>query len=368
MERDMTTPKLPLASKPVPDTGPATIAAVASRAGVSIATVSRVMNGIAKKASSETIERVRLAVDELGYRPGSAGRTLRHGKSRLVAVLAANMANPTMAAIAATAESAFRERGLVMVLCDTHDRADLQDEYLLEMRAQRARVTVLLGAVKSAGLTQMYSRGEPLLFVNRRSPDDLAAPFVGIDNYAAATEVAEALGKATLGPLALLHGHTWSSATGARIDGFMRRAHELGRPVAQDHIFGGGGDHLDIGYRGADALLKTSPRPKAIFCTSDLMAYGAHRRLSEAGISVPRDMVVCGFDDNPLNDWVAPWLWSVRVPYAAFGPAISEAALAVSDKSDVAPCLVLPHALVRRSGLERVGAKSANEPGAGLSS
>src|SRR5579871_2703525 len=97
------------------------IADVAERAGVSIATVSRVANGIANKTSDRTAERVRQAIAELGYRPVSVGRALRARQSRLVALLAANLANPAMAAIAASVEAALRREDLVMVLCDTHE-------------------------------------------------------------------------------------------------------------------------------------------------------------------------------------------------------------------------------------------------------
>ncbi len=148
----------------------ASIKAVAALAGVSIATVSRVVNGVANKASAETVARVRAAIAELDYRPTSAGRALRQQTSRLVAVLAANLANPTMAAIAASAETALRERGLVMVLCDTHDRPELQDEYLREMQAQQACAIVLLAAVDSPMLAAMREGPTPLIFVNRRDP------------------------------------------------------------------------------------------------------------------------------------------------------------------------------------------------------
>ena len=66
-------------------------------------------------------------------------------------------------------------------------------------------------------------------------------------------------------------------------------------------------------------------RPRGLFCASDLIAYGAARCARESGFAVPGDLVVVGFDDNPLNDWVAPWLNSVRVPYERYGDAIVEA-------------------------------------------
>lgn len=327
---------------------PASIAAVAARAGVSIATVSRVMNGVAKKVSAETSERVRQAVDELGYRPMSAGRDLRQRSTRIISLLVANLANPAMAAIAAGAESSLRADGLVMVVCDTRDEAALQDEYLLEMRAQRARAIVLLGAVASPQLQAFHAAGEHMVFVSRRSPLDAEAPFVGIDNRRAGIEVADHLVDLGLRELAAIHGRIASSATADRIAGFSERAR--GRGIALDGdaiVTGAGGDHLEIGYRAMDRLLARRPRPTGLFCASDLIAFGAHRRAVEAGLAVPRDLAIVGFDDSPLNDWVAPWLSSVRVPYDRFGPAIATTIKTLLDERR-ALRTVLPHSLVLR--------------------
>ena len=117
---------------------PPSLATVASAAGVSAATVSRIVNGDHGRASARTIEKVQRIVAELGYRPNHAGRSLRRRASQVVAMLSPNLDNPAMAAIAASTESALRAAGYVMILCDTHDRAELQDEYLEAMRAQMA--------------------------------------------------------------------------------------------------------------------------------------------------------------------------------------------------------------------------------------
>lgn len=310
--------------KPLRPSAP--IRAVAARAKVSIATVSRVMNGIVNKASPATIERVRRAVDELGYRPASVGQALRHRQSRLVALLASNLANPAMAAIAASAEVALRQAGYVMVLCDTHDTAELQDEYLLEMRAQFVRATVLLGAVPSPKLREFSAADEPLLFVNRRRPHDGMGPFVGIDNRDAGNDVADLFAANRITRLGIIHGDLKSSATADRIAAFRARMKQHGVKLQAAAILTEDGlDHLAIGYRAMGRMLASQPRPRGVFCTSDLIAYGAARRAREFGLTVPHDLLIVGFDDNPLNDWIAPWLTSVRVPYERYGSAIVSA-------------------------------------------
>lgn len=304
----------------------ASISDVARKAGVSIATVSRVVNGVANKASAETVARVRDAIAAVGYRPTGAGQALRKGHSRLVAVLAANLANPAMTAVAASIETALRDIGLAMVLCDTHERPDLQDEYLLEMRAQAVRATIVLGAVQSPYLPVAVAGDSPVLFVNRRCPGRPEAPFVGIDNAAAGIAVADFLReRRPKGRLALIHGPLTSSATADRIAAFRRRLEkDKGRLAAGDIVTAPGLDHLEIGYRAMSDLL-VGGAPAGIFCLSDLIAFGAHRRLREASRTAPDDVLLVGFDDSPLNDWVAPWLSSVRVPYRAFGPSIVSA-------------------------------------------
>ena len=321
------------------------ISTVAALAGVSIATVSRVVNGVANKASVATVARVREAIAALGYRPTGAGRALRSGQSRLVAVLATNMANPTMPAIAAAAEVALRGAGYVMVLCDTHDRPELQDEYLLEMRSQYARGLVLLGAVDSPVLRDFARAGERLVFVNRRSPV-AGAPerYVGIDNLAAGSEVADWMAGRNLAAPALIHARLSSSATAERVRGFCDTLAARGIALPKRRIQTVAGvEHLQTGYQGMARLLAQKQRPQAVFCTSDLIAYGAHRRAIESGLQVGRDIELVGFDDSPMNPWIAPWLHAVRVPYAEYGAAIVKALGGGHDQH-----IILRHELVIR--------------------
>lgn len=335
---------------------PASIGSVAAMAGVSIATVSRVLNGIANKASPETVERVRTAAAALDYRPSSAGKALRQKQSRLVAVLAANMANPTMAAIAASAEVALRENGLVMVLCDTHDRPDLQDEYLREMRAQQARAIVLLGAVESPLLALLRESTMPLIFVSRRDPGSRSSYFVGIDNQAAGRDVARhALALGLLKPV-VIHAPLASSATRGRVEGIAAAYREAGHPIAPDRLIAPTErEHLVIGYAGAQQVVHEKIHCDAFLCTGDLIAFGAHRAVTESAQS-RKPVPFYGFDDNPLNDWIAPWLTSVRIPYAAYGKSIVE--LIIGDEISTARHRILDHELIVRHP-ERPAMKNA---------
>jgi LacI family transcriptional regulator len=334
--------KMP-ASGDVRFSGGSSITAVAERAGVSIATVSRVINGVANKASPATVARVTEAIAALDYRPTSAGRALRQKTSRLVAVLAANLANPAMAAIAASAETALRQNGLVMVLCDTHDEPELQDEYLREMLAQQACAIVMLGAVDSPMLRKVQEGLTPLIFVNRRNPASSAGFFVGIDNLRAGQQAAQWAIDSSLTHAALIHAPLSSSATRDRVAGIADVFTRAGQALPPEMVLSPYRiDHLQTGFDAARQLIGEGRLPDLVICTSDLIAFGAARAWREARLESSPRMI--GFDDSPLNEWLAPELSSIRIPYAAFGQAIVEA-LTKTHKSTQN---ILPHQLIER--------------------
>lgn len=301
----------------------ASLADVAAASGVSISTVSRIANGVAGRAAPETVARVRHAMAELDYRADIAGRTLRQRQSRSVGVITANLSNPVMTAVIASLEAALRDIGHGLVLADSRDRPDIQDDCLLNMRAQLVRTIVLVGAVASPVLDAFRAGGESLLFVIRTDPSGAPSPYVGIDNHAAGADAAGYLLQHGARRFGALHSPLTSSAIVARLAGFRDRLAAAGLPDEAIAMSEGSGDeHLSIGWNAMDRMLSAGPPPDGLLCVSDLIAYGAHRRLAEAGLAVPADIRLIGIDGNPLNAWLAPWLASVRAPYDAIGAEV----------------------------------------------
>ena len=324
------------------DGAPVSLAEVAQAAGVSVSTVSRVVNGLTHRAGRQTAARVMEEVERLGYRPNLSARSLRRRESRIVAMLSPNLDNPAMAAIAASTEAALRDAGYVMILCDTHDRADLQDEYLEAMRAQMARGYVLVSAVASPGLAAAMRRGDALVFVNRRNPMGAGA-FVGADNRGIGADAAESLAARGLDHAATLAPERSSSTIAERLAGFKERWRALGRSAPR-LARADGPDHLAIGAAAIDRLLAAGGWPQALFCPSDLIAYAVYRRACADGREIPRDCLVIGVDGNALNHWIAPWLASYEIPYKSFGSAVVEALMARWD-GRAGGDRILPHRL-----------------------
>lgn len=320
------------------------LAMVAAHAKVSTATASRIINGITNKASEQTILQVKKAVEELGYRPASIGRALRCQESQIVGVLAASLANPTMSAIASSIEWALRDEGYIMSLCDTHEEAKIQDEYLQEMRSQLARAVVIIGAVKSELLHMYRDNGTTLVFVNRPAPDQENSHYVGINNYQAGVDVANLLlqhGKKNIG---IIHASLDQTAAAERRRGLLDRLSEAGiTPDDVPHAHAEGLNHLEVGYKSMHAFLDMPKRPDVIVCLSDMLAYGAYRLTQEAGLDPTEDITFFGFDDNPLNPWIANWLNSVGVPANLYGSATVATLKAIWNQSPPTEPVYLSH-------------------------
>jgi len=308
---------------PAGGVGRAGIDDVARRAGVSISTVSRVLNGITSRASVATAERVRQAAAELDYRPAHLGQALRTNRTRLVALLIPDMSNAFYAAIAKSIEASLVESDYAMILCNTAEDPRVQDNYLAEMQAYHVRGIALLGAVASPGLAALKRRRVPIVYVNRKAPDG-SGLFVGIDNYAAGRDIADHFLDEGHRDCAIIAGPSHSPASRDRLAGYRDRLAERSAPLDPGYVVEAALT-MEDGHRAATRLFERSPRPRAVFCGNDQIAYGTFRRCHELGLAVPGDVALFGFDDNPLNAWLAPWLSTVHAPYEVFGPAVREA-------------------------------------------
>lgn len=299
--------------------GSVSLTTVARDTGVSISTVSRIVNGESGRASPETVARVEEAIARLGYRPNPVGRALRQRASRVVAMLSPNLDNPAMAAIAVSTEAALRAAGYVMILCDTHDRAELQDDYLQAMREQFVAGYVMVSAVRSRGLEETLRRGDPMVFVARHNPLGGGA-YVGIDNRAAGADAADFLLARGIARPAVLSAAQNTSSTAERAAGFVDRLVARGVPAdAIRRASGPGLSHIEIGYAAAKALVRQGGWPEGALCVSDMIAYGAYRLAVENEVPIPQRCTLVGVDGNAINRWIAPWLTSIRIPYESFG-------------------------------------------------
>jgi len=326
----------------------ASIEAVAELAQVSKATVSRVVNGQVGKASDATRRRVQAAVKQLNYLPSRAGSALRSGRSEIVALLIPDRFDSYNQAIAGSLERALRQHGKIMVLCTTDESSTRQDEVLREMQLQLACGIVLLGAVESPGLHRAVEEAEPVVLVNRRFPGKVTVPFIGTDNTGAAMAIADHFVANGLEPVTIIHGPLASSATRERVGGFVARFRATARTPDGLTCHELVNFSKEEGYRQSRPLFDSASPPRAIFCTSDEIAYGVARACREAGLQPGRDVTLFGFDGSPVNEFLAPWLGTVRVGHEAYGPAITDLLQAfwTGAAADLDAKVMIPYRLV----------------------
>lgn len=296
---------------------PPTIRDVARLSGVSTATVSRFFSGKESVIAPDTVETVRNAAQALGYTPSEIGRSLRLARSNVVMMLVPDATNPFTADVAASVEQSLNGLGLSMVLANASEDPEQQDRLLADAEGLRARAVILQGAMDTPRLREMAARHSNLIFVNRRPAEGISAPYVGIDNHAAGVAVGRYFSERGYQNQVAIHGPRPFSGSIERLEGFLEG---LGNPFVLTFE---SSYKMEAGYQQALHLLSDRSRKYSVFCGNDMIAYGVYRAATELNVRVPEDLVIFGFDDNRLNEWLAPWLTTVKVPAFEFGPAVA---------------------------------------------
>jgi LacI family transcriptional regulator len=332
-----------------PDGQRVTLQDVADRAGVSLTTASRVVNDGSRKVGKALADRVHKAVAELGYTANLQARAVATGQSTMIGVALRDISDPYFSSIAAglieVADGEAVGRGRLLV-CMSSTAADeeAEREYVALMRAQRARAVVLVGSRSDNTAAREALRAELHAFTRSGGraacigQDLLGVDTVLPENRAGAEALARALAAlghrrfaVLAGPRSLLTGQDRTS--GFR-DGLNAWSVTLD-PARVVH----GDLSRDGGYAAMSEILAAGePLPDCVFAVSDIMAVGALARLRAAGIDVPGDIALAGFDDiSTLRD-VYPPLTTVRLPLKRLGE--TAARLVLGDDAPRRPRVV----------------------------
>lgn len=313
MTESTLSPSDSLRHEPSPDrrSKPPTMREVAALAGVSVQTVSAVVNdkpGI----TEETTGRVREVIRQLGYRPDYTARSLRSGRRRTIALFVSNVANSVLGRMASAAEDYAYANDYNLVLYNTHDDAEREMAYV-NIAAQRSVDGVLFVAANQPhrGTDILAAAGIPAVIIDR-IPEGYAGPTVGLDNIRAGQLAAEHL---------LGLGHTRLAHIAAPAGQRLSRERRLGFIQTIERAGIAAGDVMlesveDFGCRpGYDAmqrLLRCPTVPTAVFAATDLTAIGAMHAIREVGLSVPCDISVVGLDNVDVAAFQNPPLTTIR--------------------------------------------------------
>lgn len=297
---------------PTPAPKPTTIGDVAAAAGVSRATVSRVMNGLST-VDPAIAQRVRDAAERLSYRPSETARNLSLGRTNTVAVVVPDLGNPMFQAMLRGVTRAAAADGYRVLVADTQESADAELDVATEARRRCDALVLCAPRMGDERLAELLETAAPVVVINRAVPSE-AIPQVAIDYAQTIDLLVEHLFGLGHTHLAYLGGPTASASNRLRLAGLS--AAEQRHPELRIQRMTVGSS-LDDGYSATDAVLASGVT--AVVAFNDLVALGLLSRLRELNIAVPDRLSVVGVDDIPFSSFSEPRLTTVSVPQAELG-------------------------------------------------
>ncbi|MET7741040.1 substrate-binding domain-containing protein [Streptomyces sp. NPDC005385] len=311
-----------------------TIGAIAAEAGVSTATVSKVLNG-RSDVSAATRERIQQIVARRHYQRRGARR-----RGGIVDLVLNELDSLWSIEIIRGAEETLRAAGVSMVLSAAHGSGAGTSAWLEQLAARRSDGAVLV--VSDLNLrqrTKLTSLGVPFVLVDPVGTVEAGVPTIGATNWAGAVAAIEHLIGLGHRRIAHLAGPRQLLCSRARADGFRAAMEAAELDIPTGHVrYGEFNDRS--GHEETNALLDEAERtgrpwPTALFAASDLQAFGAYTALRERGLRIPHDISVVGFDDVPIARWSDPTLTTVRQPLQAMAAMAARTLLRLIDGEDV---------------------------------
>jgi LacI family transcriptional regulator len=294
-----------------------TIVDVARAAGVSTATVSRVLNGN-ERVDRDTARHVRQVVDRLGYRPSRGARALRTQHVKVWALIIPDVRNPFFTEMVRAIEDVAYGAGYSVILCDTDDDTVKEHAYLELALAERVAGMILAPTRPSpSSVGAVLAHGVSLVSVDRRLRG-FDVDHALVDNVAGAEQAVEHLLERGFSRLACIAGPQDTSTGRDRLAGF-RRALQRGGLRADPCLERIGDFREPGGRREMKRLLALRRPPDAVLVANNMMTLGALEAVAAAGLEIPRDVAIVGFDDPPWNALLRPPLTSVAQPTYELG-------------------------------------------------
>jgi DNA-binding LacI/PurR family transcriptional regulator len=326
----------------------ATIYDIAKAAGVTQTTVANALAG-KDNVSEATRQRILKCVQEMGYRPNEIARSLAQGKTFTLALILPTISIPFYPEMAEAVEHTAMQHDYQLLLCNTHNDATLGRRYLERLISRWVDGLIIMGAsLPLDDIAAQVERGLPVVLCDwqeNETPDGI--PNVSVDFRQAGVLAAQhliALGHRRLAvivdePMQIL-----------RLEGFRAIAEEAGIILSPEYVRQGHST-IESSHTATKLLLALTPRPTAIFATTDWMALGAMQAIIEAGLRIPDDISIIGLDDIIVSAHISPALTTVAIPKEQLAAAAMEVLLSQIAGQDGASASVVipPHLIVRQS-------------------
>lgn len=330
-----------------PKTTPASISAVALHAGVSVATVSRVMNDM-DGVRPGTRDKVMASVTALGYRMNHLARNLRTAASRLLLTMVPDVGNPFYSEIVRGIDSVAREHGYFVMLCDTGAEAGRESAYFDLLRTHRADGAICLDPDTVQHALANESNILPWVACCEFDPA-IAVPYVGVDNYRAAGDAVRHLIARGHSRIGLINSDQRYRYARERQRGYLDALQAAGLQAPPQWRQQVDSLDYDAGKQATLLLMAQPDAPTAVFAVSDTLAIGALSALRQLNKRVPEQVAVVGFDDIAIAAQTWPALTTIAQPMRLLGETAARLLLQrLAEPEASVQGVLLPHRLVQR--------------------
>lgn len=323
----------------------ANIQEVAKKAGVSVATVSRVLNHH-PSVTPKTRVKVENAIRELNYEPSMLGRNLRNSESRLLLVLIPSISNPFYTEIINGIQTTAIKHRYNILLCETNSDPRRENIFFNMVRNKLADGIISMDpTINKQKLTELAEHHSVILCSEYM--EDGSIPYVTIDNERAAYQAVKHLIILGKKKVALINSDERFLYARQRRRGYEKALTEFGIPITDAFIYNTNELNFHDGVQAMRMLLRTGEKPTAVFAVSDTLAIGALKEINASGLKAPEDIAVAGFDNISFSNMSNPTLTTIAQPMYKMG-ATAATMLINQIQSKQVESIVLEHELIIR--------------------
>lgn len=308
-----------------------TIRDIARLAGVSVATVSGVLNN-KPTVKPVLVERVKKAMDALDYHPDQVARSLRVRRTSTIGMVIADVTNPFFTEVIRGVEKEAQSNGYSVILCDANEDPDLEQHHLSSLFARRVDGVLLAETSSSSIRESRIHKRFPIVLIDRVPPGFTGAAVI-TDNFTAAYEGTRHLIELGHHKIAIITGQLSLSNGLDRLEGF-RKALQEQHLLLPDEYLQRGNFQLDSGYQCGLELMRLPVPPTAVFSCNNKMTLGLMRALGELRVNCPETLSVLGFDDFEWSAYFTPRLTTIAQPTYEMGRQAMQMLLRILQESD----------------------------------
>ena len=326
---------------------PVTLEEIAQAAGVSVSTVSRALSKGSYPLKKETRQRILDLAEKMGYQPNLVARSLQSNRSHLVGVIVDRMRSPFASATVQGIQDGLRNEGYSISIAVSNRDQQLALEAIYSFYSRQVDGIIIMNSWLHEFNDPILSLSDrPFVFVNRLFSNNICN-CVGPGDYAGAQMAAQHLVDLGHQRIAYINGRKkWHEAQN-RLYGFMDIIKSNNLPI-DEGVIQQGDWGVDSGYQATQALLALKERPTAIFAANDIMAMGVIYAIQDAGLRIPEDIALVGYDDREFAAWVRPSLTTIRMPSYEMGQAAARLLLEQLSGEELEDATQIPGELIIR--------------------